>query len=80
MIVSLFIKKCNHIHKSNFENKNVLGFDYYACYGIKVKSLTISAKSNREFKLMVSSLKDTGLTSIVTKNVTINNVNSGVEL
>jgi hypothetical protein len=29
---------------------------------------------------MVSSLKDTGLTSIVTKNVTINNVNSGVEL
>ena len=65
---------------SNFENKNVLGFDYYACYGIKVKSLTISAKSNREFKLMVSSLKDTGLTSITTNNVTINNVNSGVEL
>ena len=65
---------------SNFENKNVLGFDYYACYGIKVKSLTISAKSNREFKLMVSSLKDTGLTSIVTNNVTINNINSGVEL
>lgn len=65
---------------SNFEDKNVLGFDYYACYGIKVKSLTISADSNREFKLMVSSLKDTGLTSIVTNNVTINNINSGVEL
>ena len=65
---------------SNFENKNVLGFDYYACYGIKVKSLTISAKSNREFKLMVSSLKDTELTSITTNNVTINNVNSGVVL
>lgn len=65
---------------SNIKDKNVLGFDYYACYGIKVKSLTISSLNNREFKLMVSSLKDTGLTEIDAKNVTINNINSGVKL
>ena len=67
---------------SNLGNVNVLGFDYYALYGIKVKALTISSNTQREFKLLVNSLKDTGLTSekIETNNVTINNINSGVEL
>ena len=65
---------------SNFNNVNVLGFDYYALYGIQVKSLTIRSNTQREFKLLVGSLKDTGLTSINTQNVTINNINSGVEL
>lgn len=67
---------------SKFSNVNVLGFDYYALYGIKVKTLKISNNSPREFKLLVSSLKDTGLTaeSIITQNITINNVSSGVEL
>jgi len=67
---------------SNFENVNVLGFDYYALYGIKVKTLTIKSNTQREFKLLVGSLKDTGLTasSVTTQNVTINNINSGVEL
>ena len=65
---------------SNFENVNVLGFDYYALYGIEVNSLTIRSNTQREFKLLVGSLKDTGLTSINTQNVTINNINSGVDL
>ncbi len=67
---------------SRFGNVNVLGFDYYALYGIKVKTLKISNNTPREFKLLVSSLKDTGLTaeSIITQNITINNVSSGVVL
>ena len=65
---------------SNFDNVNVLGFDYYALYGIKVKSLTIESNTQREFKLLVNSLKDTGITQINTRNITINNINSGVEL
>ena len=61
---------------------NVLGFDYYALNGIKVKSLTISSKTQKDFRLLVGSLKDTGLTSadIHTSNVNLVNTNSGVEL
>ena len=67
---------------SAFENVNVLGFDYYALYGIKVKTLKIISNTQREFKLLVGSLKDTGLTSVdvITENITINNINSGVAL
>lgn len=65
---------------SNFENVNVLGFDYYALYGLKIKSLSISAPSQRDFKLLVGSLKDTGLTTIETNNVKIININSGVSV
>lgn len=65
---------------SNFENVNVLGFDYYALYGLKIKSLLISAPSQRDFKLLVGSLKDTGLTTIETNNVKIININSGVSV
>ena len=67
---------------SNFENVNVLGFDYYALYGIKVKTLTIRSDNQREFKLLVGSLKETGLTSetVIAQNITINNINSGVVL
>ena len=67
---------------SSFENVNVLGFDYYALYGIKVKTLKITSNTQREFKLLVGSLKDTGLTSadVITENITINNINSGVAL
>ncbi len=61
-------------------DKNVIGFDYYALYGIKVNSLTIKSNTPRQFKLLVNSLKDTGLTDITLENVTINNLNSGVEL
>ena len=65
---------------SNFENVNVLGFDYYALYGLKIKSLSISAPTQRDFKLLVGSLKDTGLTTIETNNVKIININSGVSV
>lgn len=67
---------------SKIKNKNVLGFDNYALYGIKVNSLTIFSSSNRSFSLLIGSLKDTGLTSssIKTTNVTLNNISSGVEL
>ncbi len=65
---------------SKFEDLNVLGFDYYALYGIKVNSLKITAPAQRDFRLLVGSLKDTGLTSIDTTNVKIININSGVTL
>lgn len=65
---------------SNFENVNVLGFDYYALHGLKIKSLSISAPTQRDFKLLVGSLKDTGLTTIETNNVKIININSGVSV
>lgn len=65
---------------SKLGNVNCLGFDYYALYGIKVKSLSISSTTAREFNLLAGSLKETGLTSITTNNITIHNINSGVEL
>lgn len=66
---------------SNLE-VNVLGFDYYALNGIKVKSLTIKSSAQRDFQLMVSSLKDTGLTSsnIHLTNINLVNNNSGVDI
>lgn len=59
---------------------NVLGFDYYALNGIKVNSLTITSSTQRDFRLMVGSLKDTGLTSanIHLTNIKLVNNNSGV--
>ena len=65
---------------SNFEEVNVLGLDYYALYGLKINSLTISSITQRDFKLLVGSLKDTGLTSIETNNVNLININSGVSV
>ena len=61
---------------------NVLGFDYYALNGIKVNSLTITSSTQRDFRLMVGSLKDTGLTSanIHLTNINLVNNNSGVVL
>lgn len=66
---------------SNLE-VNVLGFDYYALNGIKVNSLTIKSSTQRDFRLMVGSLKDTGLTSsnIYLTNINLVNTNSGVTL
>ena len=63
---------------SNFEDVNVLGLVYYALYGLKIKSLTISSNNQRDFKLLVGSLKDTGLTTIDTVNVNLININSYV--
>ena len=59
---------------------NVLGFDYYALNGIEVNSLTITSSTQRDFRLMVGSLKDTGLTSadIHLTNIKLVNTNSGV--
>lgn len=65
---------------SNFEEVNVLGLDYYALYGLKINSLTISSTTQRDFKMLVGSLKDTGLTSIETNNVNLININSGVSV
>lgn len=65
---------------SNFEEVNVLGLDYYALYGLKIKTLTISSSTQRDFKLLVGSLKDTGLTSIEINNVNLININSGVSV
>lgn len=65
---------------SNFEEVNVLGLDYYALYGLKINSLTIFSTTQRDFKLLVGSLKDTGLTSIETNNVNLVNINSGVSI
>ncbi|MBQ8207045.1 MAG: hypothetical protein IJZ77_06240 [Bacilli bacterium] len=60
--------------------ENVIGFDHYALYGLKIDSLTITSDVSQNFKLLTSSLKDTGISNINTKNVTIIDVNSGVEL
>ena len=59
---------------------NVLGFDYYALNGIEVNSLSILSDTQRDFRLMVGSLKDTGLTSanINLTNINLVNTNSGV--
>ena len=65
---------------SNFEEVNVLGLDYYALYGLKINSLTISSITQRDFRLLVGSLKDTGLTSIETNSVNLININSGVSV
>ncbi len=65
---------------SKFTNVNVLGFDYYALNGLKLNSLTIKSETQRDFKLLVGSLKDTGLTNITTENVNIIDINSGVSL
>ncbi len=65
---------------SNFEEVNVLGLDYYALYGLKIKTLIISSLTQRDFKLLVGSLKDTGLTSIEINNVNLININSGVSV
>lgn len=65
---------------SNFEEVNVLGLDYYALYGLKINSLTISSSTRRDFKLLVGSLKETGLTFIETNNVNLVNINSGVSI
>ena len=61
---------------------NVLGFDYYALNGIEVNSLTITSSAQRVFRLMVGSLKDTGLTSadIHLTNIKLVNTNSGVAI
>jgi len=61
-----------------FKNVNVLGFDYYALNGIQVSSLTIKSSQQRDFTLLVGSLKDTGLTDIITQNINIVNL-SGVD-
>ena len=63
----------------NFKNLNVLGLDYYALNGIKANSLTIKSDKQKDFTLLVGSLKDTGLTKIQTNNVKINNL-SGTEV
>lgn len=67
---------------SKINDKEVLGFDYYALNGLKVKSLTISSPKQQEFKLLNGSLKDTGLNadSIHLTNITLVNDNSGVAL
>ena len=63
-------------------NVNVLGFDYYALNGLKIQSLIIKSKTQRDFRLLVGSLKDTGLqkSNITTENINLINTNSGVEL
>ncbi len=58
---------------------NVLGLDNYALYGVKVNSLTITSTTEQDINLLVGSLKDTGLTKINVKNITINNL-SGTEV
>lgn len=64
---------------SKLEDK-VLGFDYLALNGLKIRSLTIKSDIQQNFTLLANSLKDTGLTYIETENVTIINSNSGVQL
>ena len=64
---------------SELENKNVLGFDYYALNGLEIKELNISNSVNKEFILQVGSIKDTGIETINVHNVTINNL-SGTEV
>lgn len=59
----------------------VLGFDYYALIGIKVKSLFIKGTKNQNFELLENSLKDTNIKNISSSScITILNNNSGVEL
>lgn len=63
-------------------DKNVLGLDYYALNGLEINSLTITSDIERDFELLVGSLKDTGLTSsnIYLTNINLVNINSGVTL
>ncbi len=63
---------------TKIKDTNILGFDNYALYGIKVNSLKIIGNNNN-FNLMVGCLKDTGLSKIITHNVNINNL-SGMEV
>lgn len=65
---------------SNIKNANVLGFDYYCFYGIKLNSLSIKSDVSRNFNLLPNSLKDTGIINVSLTNVTLNNLSSGVEL
>lgn len=60
-----------------FKNVNVLGLDYYALNGLEVSSLTIKSSQQRDFTLLVNSLKDTGLTNINAENVNIVNLSGG---
>jgi len=66
----------------NVSNLDVkcLGFDHYALYGIEVKRLSIISDTQRDFALLVGSLKGTGLTSVSTTNINLINTNSGVVL
>ena len=67
---------------SNLTDVNVLGFDYYALQGLKINSLTIKSKTQRDFRLLFGSLRDTGLTreNIYLENINLINISSGVEL
>lgn len=73
------IEICINFDVSKIKNKNVVGFDNYALYGIKVSELKITNSKECNFKLLVGSLKETGLTKITTHNVTIQNY-SGLEV
>lgn len=66
----------------NIKSANVLGFDYYSLYGLKISNLTITSSNAKTFKLLTGSLKETGLTNetISLTNVTLENIGSGVDL
>lgn len=63
----------------NIDNVEVLGFDYYAFYGLELKELNISSSNVVEFELLLDCLKDSGINTINTENIILIN-NSGVTL
>ncbi len=65
---------------SKIKDKKVLGFNNYALFGIKVKSLTIKSDIECDFKLLMGSLKDTGITNVNVVNVNLVDIDSGVTL
>lgn len=56
----------------------VLGFDVYAFSGLKLKSLTITSVTQQDFILLTDCLKDSGISSINTTNITIDDKGAGL--
>lgn len=62
---------------SNLDVK-VLGFDNYALYGLKLKSITLKSKTQTQFQLLNYCIKDTGIEDILTSNVEL--IENGLEV
>lgn len=49
----------------------VLGFDSQAFMGLKINSIKVYSDVEQDFVLLIDALKDTGVSSIVTKNINV---------
>lgn len=76
------IKKINNYEGSitcsvnlNLDNmENVVGFDFYSLYGVKLKGINLTSTKETNFVLLPNSLKETNLPEIKHSScITINN-------